>query len=246
MFRKKRQSMRDMQIVFLWCAGYGVPRFLQRLTLLTVIGMVIVLTGCGTTHASYRNASQQEVMLLGFDPVSYFTHAKPLRGNHTMSAVHEGRTYYFADTANRARFVQSPASFEPQYGGFCANGAAYGMKWASNPTSFEIADGRLYIFSGWGSHASWILDKSANIQHADALWSAEAATAGWRWQSVKRMMFKVSHYQSNEALNMRWAERFPNKEKPASQNGGFWANFTRAPGWQAAEGLGQAPVGWPN
>jgi hypothetical protein len=60
-----------------------------------------------------------------------------------------------------------PARFEPRYGGFCANGAAYGMKWASNPTSFEVVDGRLFIFSGASSRATWALDQRDNIAAAD-------------------------------------------------------------------------------
>jgi YHS domain-containing protein len=226
---------------------YGCKAMNSRILLASLALLIsIALLGCSTTHATYKNSSGDEVMLLGFDPVAYFTEGVPTIGSRLTKAKHEGRTYHFVNAANREQFLANPARFEPQYGGFCANGAAYGMKWASNPTSFEIIDQRLFIFSGWGSHASWILDKTVNIKHADHLWQTEMRDAGWRWQSVKRMTFRVAHYQSNDALNAQWDKQFPQKPKPASQNGGFWSNFTRPPGWQAAEGLGQAPVGWPD
>jgi YHS domain-containing protein len=218
----------------------------QQLLVNLLLLISALLSGCGTTHATYKSASGNDTMLLGFDPVAYFTLATPTRGDQKITATHEGRTYHFANAQNRQQFLSNPTRFEPQYGGFCANGAAYGMKWASNPTSFEIIDDRLFIFSGWGSHASWILDKKSNIQHADTLWQTEMRSAGWRWQSIKRMALRVEHYRSNDALNAQWERQFPGKPKPASQNGGFWANLTRPPGWQAAEGLGQAPVGWPD
>jgi hypothetical protein len=218
----------------------------RRLLVSLFLCISALLSGCGTTHATYTNASGKDIMLLGFDPVTYFTAGEPTRGMHNIAATHEGRTYYFANDQNRQQFLTQPTRFEPQYGGFCANGAAYGMKWASNPTSFEIINDRLFIFSGWGSHASWTLDKKTNIQHADVLWQTEMQNTGWRWQSLKRMISRVEHFQSNDTLNAQWEKQFPGKSKPASQNGGFWANFSRPPGWQAAEGLGQAAVGWPD
>jgi YHS domain-containing protein len=202
------------------------------------------LIGCSTTHATFRNDAGSDVMLLGFDPVAYFKDAKPVRGVSVHSHVVEERTYWFANAQNKADFARNPQNFEPQFGGFCANGAVYGMKWASNPTSFEILDGKLFIFSGWGSHASWRLHKVENVTLASQLWP-EIKDSGWRMQSVKRMIWRVPHYRSNDSLNALWNSTFPNTPKPASQNGGFWANFTKPPGWQAAEGFGQDPVGWP-
>jgi YHS domain-containing protein len=206
---------------------------------------MVMSSGCASTHATYQNSSGDQVMLLGYDPVAYFRSGQPVKGRAELKHSVEGRTYWFADAANRTSFIAAPQNFEPQYGGFCANGAAYGMKWASNPTSFEVFNGKLYIFSGWGSHSSWLLHKPDNVVQADLLWN-ESKDTGWRWQSLRRMVQRVAHYRSNDELQALWESRFPNTPKPASQNGGFWANFSKPPGWQAAEGFGQAPVGWPD
>jgi YHS domain-containing protein len=207
--------------------------------------VAMFVTGCSTTHATFKNASGDSVMLLGYDPVAYFKENKPVKGLAEQKLALRDRTYWFANAENKAAFASAPERYEPQYGGFCANGAVYGMKWASNPTSFEVVDGKLYIFSGWGSHASWSLHKQENIVFADREWLV-AERRGWRVQSVLRMMWRVPHYRSNDELNAEWQRRYPTITKPASQNGGFWANFRKSPGWQAAEGFGQTAVGWPN
>ncbi len=59
---------------------------------------LLVVAGCGTTHATITTSRGEELMLLGFDPVAYFTDGKPVRGKHTINASYEGRTYYFAST----------------------------------------------------------------------------------------------------------------------------------------------------
>jgi YHS domain-containing protein len=215
------------------------------MSFLLVVMVCLLGAGCASTHATYKNTTGDEVMLLGYDPVAYFKTGQATKGVAEQKFTFEGRTYWFSNAANRANFMAAPQSFEPQYAGFCANGAAYGMKWASNPTSFEVFDGKLYIFSGWGSHSSWVLHKEDNVTQANLLW-LESKDSGWRWQSLRRMVQRVAHYRSNDELQALWASRFPNTPKPASQNGGFWANFTKPPGWQAAEGFGQAAVGWPD
>src|SRR5205814_9304699 len=100
--------------------------------------LAMLLAGCGTPSATVQTSRGEQLMLLGFDPVAYFTDGKPVRGKHTIAAANEGRTYYFATSEHRVAFLAAPAKYEPQYGGFCSNGAPYGVKMGSDPTQFEI------------------------------------------------------------------------------------------------------------
>src|SRR5574341_314191 len=109
---------------------------------LAIVSMLL-LCGCGTIAATLTDPQGREVMLLGHDPVSYFTAGRPRRGDPGIAATHEGRTYYFASEAHRREFLAAPAKYEPQYGGFCANGMAYGVKMSTDPTAWTIVDGRL-------------------------------------------------------------------------------------------------------
>lgn len=205
---------------------------------------LLLLQGCGTTHATIETSRGEQLMLLGYDPVAYFTEKKPVRGKHTLPAAVEGRTYYFSSPENRAAFSAQPAKYEPQYGGFCSNGAPYGVKLGSDPTEFEIRDGRLFIFGDILGHEFWLLDEKDNIAHADALWPG-IRDKGWRAASLHAWIFKVPWYRTGPSLMAEWEARHPGR-KLSFDTGGLFNNlvFKRA-GWRAREGFGQKALGVP-
>ena len=84
----------------------------MRLTALlaAVIGAAI-LSGCGTPFATVQTRTGEPVMLLGHDPVSYFTKGQPKRGKAELKLSLAERTYYFASDAQRALFVANPATW---------------------------------------------------------------------------------------------------------------------------------------
>jgi YHS domain-containing protein len=205
---------------------------------------VLLLQGCGTPYATMRNAAGEEVMLLGHDPVAYFTVGKPLRGDPAIKSSLPDRTYYFASAGNKALFDASPQKYEPQYGGFCASGAAFALKLGSDPTEFEIVDGRLFIFGDILGHQAWSIDPSWNIRHGDEVWP-EARDEGWRGQSLRRYGQKVAWYKDTAAIRADWAARFPGRAMADYDPGGMITNlFLKTPGWRAREGFGQPAVGF--
>ena len=206
--------------------------------------VALLLAACGTTHATIETSRGEHLMLLGFDPVAYFTDGKPVRGKHTIAATTEGRTYYFATTDHRTTFQQAPAKYEPQYGGFCSNGAPYAVKLGSDPTQFEIRDGRLFIFGDILGHELWRLDERDNIRHADELWPSIRDT-GWRWQTIKGLTFRVPWYQTGKQLMERWRAQNPGKSLDYDPGGLFQNLFTKPPGWRAIEGHHQPALGMP-
>ncbi|HET7729843.1 MAG TPA: YHS domain-containing (seleno)protein [Usitatibacter sp.] len=210
-----------------------------------LLAVAVVVAGCGTTHATVETRRGEHLMLLGFDPVAYFTDGRPVRGRHTIAAQHEGRTYYFARPENRSAFAAAPARYEPQYGGFCSNGAAYNVKLGSDPTQFEIRHGRLFIFGDILGREMWLLDPETNIRHADALWPAMKDT-GWRWQSIKGWTFaKVPWYRTGASLMEEWRAKHPGRTLDYDP-GGIFENLVLKPaGWRAREGHGQPRLGIP-
>ena len=63
----------------------------------------------------------------GYDPVSYFTEAKPVKGKSTYQFKWRGATWSFASSENRDRFVKNPDKYAPQYGGYCAWAVSRGL-----------------------------------------------------------------------------------------------------------------------
>jgi len=217
-------------------------RFLRRP--LAMIGAAVFLAGCGTTHATVESPRGEQLMLLGYDPVAYFTEGKPVRGTPQLPAAHEGRTYYFAKPEHRAAFQAAPAKYEPQYGGFCSNGAPYAVKLGSDPTEFEIRDGRLFIFGDILGHEFWKLDERDNIRHADELWP-QIRDVGWRWQTIKGLVFRVPWYRTGRSLKERWQAQNPGKTLDYDPGGIVENLFFKRPGWRAIEGHGQPALGLP-
>ena len=110
------------------------------------------------------------VILAGYDAVAYFTENAAVEGSSEYTAVHNGAIYRFSSSKNRDTFNQNPEKFEPQYGGFCAYGAALGKKFEVNGKAFEIVDGKLFVNKNEDVYEVWVEDKAENITNADEQW----------------------------------------------------------------------------
>ena len=65
---------------------------------------------------------------------------------------YDGVQFYFSSQENLNTFKANPTKYVPQYGGFCAYAmGAKGSKVPVNPETFEIRDGKLYLFYNKGN-----------------------------------------------------------------------------------------------
>jgi YHS domain-containing protein len=194
-------------------------------------------------HATAPNTQGEEVMLLGHDPVAYFTLKKPTRGQPQIRTDLPGRTYYFVSAEHKALFDAAPAKYEPQYGGFCANGAPYKIKLGSDPTEFIIHNDRLFIFGDILGREMWLLHRDENIVHADKVWP-EIAAQGWRGLTIMSLVNKVPWYRTGSELHAEYERRNPGKKLNYDLGGMIKNLLLKRPGWRAAEGFGQPALGW--
>ena len=82
----------------------------------------------------------------GFDVVAYFGD-KAQKGSSKYTAVFEGVKYKFKSQENLDTFNGNPTRYLPQYGGWCAYAmGTSGDKVSVDPETFEIRDGKLYLF----------------------------------------------------------------------------------------------------
>ncbi len=90
--------------------------------------------------------SQKGFVAQGYDVVSYFDN-KAQKGKDEFIAEHGIARFRFASMQNMEKFVADPEKYIPQYGGFCAYAMGKsGEKVKINPKSFEIREGKLYLF----------------------------------------------------------------------------------------------------
>ncbi|NUY80738.1 YHS domain-containing protein [Flavobacterium sp. MAH-1] len=110
----------------------------------------------------------------GYDPVSYFSQQKAVKGKPGIAASYQGATYYFSSEANKEAFRKNPAGYEPQYGGWCAYAMGdYGKKVEINPETFKIINGKLYLFYNAylnNTLKTWNKNEVVLKKQADANW----------------------------------------------------------------------------
>ena len=89
----------------------------------------------------------------GYDVVSYFDQ-NPIKGSNDFVLEHDGVKYKFNTQKNLDDFRENPEKYTPQYGGYCAYAVALKSRKVSvNPKTFEIIDGKLYLFyNAWGTN----------------------------------------------------------------------------------------------
>jgi YHS domain-containing protein len=93
-------------------------------------------------------AEAAPLALKGYDPVAYFTDAKPTPGLEQFELLWDGQRYRFANALHRDMFRASPDKYAPQFGGLCAMNLSNGVKRESDPHNWVISNGNLYVFAG--------------------------------------------------------------------------------------------------
>ena len=117
-----------------------------------------------------KKIHKNNVILKGYDPVAYFKQGKAVRGNPFITSTYKGATYFFASREDKADFDKSPAKFEPQYGGFCANSMAKGKRSDIDPEAFRVYKGKLYVCSSPTALKEFGANLDTNISKADQNW----------------------------------------------------------------------------
>ena len=116
------------------------------------------------------------VAIHGYDPVSYFEGA-PQAGDPQYFTDVDGARYLFASVTHKAKFDAAPASFAPQYGGYCAFGAAMGHKSPTQPDTGQIIDGKLYLNYNDKVQTMWKKDIPGMLSKANDRWAEVEKTS---------------------------------------------------------------------
>ena len=106
----------------------------------------------------------------GYDPVAYFTDSRPVKGTPQHTHQWQGATWRFASAQNRDAFAAAPEKYAPQYGGYCAYGAAQGYAVSTVPEAWSVVQGKLYLNYSRGVQGDWLKDPAGYIRKADANW----------------------------------------------------------------------------
>ena len=144
----------------------------------------ILLVSAATTFSQEKSMcfiNEHNVAINGYDAVSYFTEDSPAKGSEKHKVTFDNASFYFVSEANKELFEKNPMKYMPQYGGYCAFGmGAKAMKVPSNPETYEVVDGKLFLFfndmyEGKPMNTKMMWDKDQEKMHkmADANWKKQ-------------------------------------------------------------------------
>lgn len=141
-----------------------------RRLVLTSLALLPVIAALPARAETPRIFQKDGVALGGTDPVSYFRDGAPAKGRAEHSLDWNGATWRFASAENKAAFAADPDRYAPQFGGYCAYGAASGYAAPTVADAWTIVDGRLYLNYSRGVRGKWEKDIPGNISKAETNW----------------------------------------------------------------------------
>ena len=108
----------------------------------------------------------------GFDPVAYFTDARPIQGLAGYELSGEGAVWRFANEGNRASFAAHPEIYGPQFGGYDPLDVARGVAYPGNPQIWLVSGQRLYLFGREESRDAFAASPDSVLKAARKAWPA--------------------------------------------------------------------------
>ena len=134
------------------------------------LSLAAFVAGALVLASSLAQAGNQlPVAIGGYDSVSYHN-GEPTRGEARFNHFWNGAVWYFASEENRNTFRKDPASYAPQFDGYCAWAASQGYKAPGDPQVYALHDGTLYLQVHPRAKELWEGDIPANIKSGEENW----------------------------------------------------------------------------
>ena len=115
-------------------------------------------------------AGASGIALDGYDPVAFFTDHKPMNGDPAIKSSYKGATYFFSSKEHKAKFDADPEMYVPQFGGYCAYGAALGSLFPIDIKTWQVKENKLYLNLNPAIAKEFNKDFKGNIAKADKNW----------------------------------------------------------------------------
>ena len=153
--------------------------FISIATIVAIVGAYLLFfkePNFKAKNGYLNNINSQNVIIEGYDPVSYFTDNKPVKGNARFTVEYRGATYWFTSLEHKELFQRDPTRYEPQYGAFCGYAVSIGKLRPVDPNIFQIENGRLILQHTQEAYDLFNKDLKHSIEKADENWPAIVAT----------------------------------------------------------------------
>lgn len=130
------------------------------------LGLLLSLSlNANADHDQYPGA--HNLVIFGYDPVAYFTIGEAKEGSKEFSTRWLGGDWHFVNQEHLDMFVADPQKYMPQYGGYCSASYTYGVD--ADPRSWQIVEGKLYLFYNVANEDGWDIGLSS-VRGQDNVW----------------------------------------------------------------------------
>jgi YHS domain-containing protein len=133
--------------------------------------LTVMLLATPALAADLVNISgASRVAIDGYDPVAFFTDARPVNGSPSISAQYQGATYFFASEEHKELFTRNPGKYAPQFGGFCAYGVSHDALFPVDIKTWQVRDGKLYLNLNPDVLKEFNADFASHVAKAEKNW----------------------------------------------------------------------------
>ena len=140
------------------------------------LALAAILAASTAVAGERINKDAEDLAILGYDTVAYFTDGQPVKGSPDFEYVWQDARWQFASAEHRTLFATEPDRYAPQFGGFCTGGVALGRLAPIDPEAWLIVDGRLYLHYDKEGRDETAADPKADIAVAAESWEALGKT----------------------------------------------------------------------
>lgn len=146
------------------------------------LGLMCALTVPSALRAAGEDRvvvnSNSGLAISGYDPVAYFTDARPMMGRPELELTQGGAVWRFRNDGNKAAFAGHPEVYRPRFGGYDPVAIARGTSVPGHPLFWAVAGNRLYLFYNEHARAGFMSDPGRFIEAAERKWPEVARTIG--------------------------------------------------------------------
>jgi YHS domain-containing protein len=129
---------------------------------------LLMLSACASVKTPVF--STDDGALRGYDPVAYFVDGEPRKGRPELSHEYNETRWFFANESNLQKFKVNPASYTPQYGGYCAYAMSKNLVVSTDPNAWHIENDKLYLNYSMSVRNTWLKDIPGYIEKANDNW----------------------------------------------------------------------------
>ena len=132
-----------------------------------LLSVSVVLSGRQT---SSLNIDRGGLAAHGYDVVAYATKNAAVKGRAEFEYRWQQAIWRFESAGHRNLFAQSPETYAPQFGGYCAWAVSRGYTADVDPEAWRRVEGQLYLNYSKRVQRLWEQDVAGNIAKAEANW----------------------------------------------------------------------------